>query len=247
MNPLAQISLLADSLALARPPEEHDGVRLENTYPHLLIMKLRRRFSERAPVIHECGKRARTIEDVLECWPEEVLIRGVDLAIVHVGIADCAPRVFSKFQHRLVENIHLAFVQKTILRFVSKHRRKLIQLRPNCRYVNHKTFHERVFTLATWAKRTGAAKVLFINIVCPPDEMELRSPGFHKSVKTYNDLLEKYVDNEQIFHLDLNAQVVKKGIADCTTDGIHLSEEGHEILSLALTEKVVEILGLEAA
>ena len=87
-----KIVVMADSLAMAR--EGETNVAYETTYPYLLDQWLRQRFGSRAPLLIERGMRRRTIEYVLDEWYELVDLRKPEVVIVHVGIVDCAPRVF---------------------------------------------------------------------------------------------------------------------------------------------------------
>ncbi|MFT5495253.1 MAG: acyl-CoA thioesterase-1 [Kiritimatiellia bacterium] len=235
-----KVTLLADSLAMPRPPGEGD-LRLEETYPYLLDLLCRQRLGTAAPLFVERGKRFRTIDQVVDDWPEEVIIKQADIALVQVGIADCAPRVFSRRQHAMLARWPKP-LRESVIHFVHKHRRALIRLRPQCVYVKEKNFHECVFKLATWAKRENAAQLIFVNIIRPTDEMEHRSPGYQAKVDAYNACLAQYVDHEHIHLQDLCAQVAAGGSDHLTIDGIHLNREGHRGLAIALSEQICKLL-----
>ena len=78
-----KISILADSLALPRPPGEGD-LLLEETYPYFLEHLCRQQYGINAPIVMEHGKRFRTIDQVVEDWPELVIVKQADIAIVMV-------------------------------------------------------------------------------------------------------------------------------------------------------------------
>ena len=115
-----KIVILADSLAL---PRENVGGEdlLEATYPFLLDHSLRQRLGAAAPIIFERGMRRRTIEYVLDEWNELVKLRKPDVVIVHVGIVDCAPRVFLRREASFVANIRFAWLRNRILKFAHYH------------------------------------------------------------------------------------------------------------------------------
>src|SRR5918992_220711 len=104
-----KIAILADSLALPREDVGGDEM-LEVTYPYLLDQSLRRQFGANAPLVYERGMRRRTIEYVLDDWNEQVELKKPDVVIVHVGIVDCAPRVFLRREGAFVANIRIAWV-----------------------------------------------------------------------------------------------------------------------------------------
>ncbi len=244
-NALQKVSILADSLAMPRPPGEGD-LRLEETYPYLLDQLCRQRLGTEAPLFIERGRRFRTIDQVVDDWPEGVIVKQADIAIVQVGIADCAPRVFSRRQHAMVSALPKT-LREAVISFVHTHRRRILSLRPDCVYVKEKRFHEQVFRLATLARRENAAKLIFVNIIRPTDAMELRSPGFRSKVEGYNAWLAKYVDQEHVFLQDLQAQVDAGGSDKLTIDGIHLSREGHRGLATALSEQLTTLLSPSSA
>lgn len=246
MSRAVNITLLADSLAMARPPEEVDGIRLEETYPYLVDQHFRQQYGGDAPVFHVRGRRARTVLEVLEDWPEEVVVRGARLVVVQVGIADCAPRVFSRRQHQFIETLRSDALRRAILGVVHRHRRKIIRWRPQCKYVSESRFHTAVHDLATWARRKNAAKLLLVNILRPDDSLEERSPGFKSSVEAYNAILAKYVDDEHVYLCDL-AELAGKAKEACTTDdGIHLNRMGHHVLADQLISILSRMLDVES-
>src|SRR6185503_6668370 len=96
-----RIVILADSLVL--PREEVGGEHcFEATYGFALYRALRDRFGGEAPLVIERGMRLRTIEAVLTDWHEQVTLRKADVVVVHVGVVDCAPRLFLRRERRFL-------------------------------------------------------------------------------------------------------------------------------------------------
>jgi len=236
-----KIVILADSLALPRP-ESVGNITHEATYPYLLDQSLRRQWGSMAPQVIERGMRRRTIENVLDEWAEMVVFKKPEILIIHVGIVDCAPRVFRRRESRVVERLRPVWLQKLILSFAHKHRRRIVTFRQRV-YVPPERFQSHVRDVCEKARADGVKSLVFINILTPPDPLEARSPGFKANVETYNRILQAAANEPWIQLLDLNGLVRSEGRATVLLgDGIHLNERGHDMLASELTRHVSGIL-----
>ena len=223
-----KILILADSLALPRP-EGEGYTPYESTYPFILDQTLRDGSADFNVI--ERGMRRRTIENVLEDWYELVELRKPDVVVVHVGIVDCAPRVFLRHERDRMERFRPARVRIKILDFAHKHRKQIVQLRKVV-YVPREKFAQGVNEVVERATNSGVKSLVFIDIISPPDEMEERSPGFQKNVETYNQILSGTASSAGVKLLALNDLVkANGGTSKLTVDGIHLSSEGHQLLA----------------
>jgi len=236
-----KIVILADSLALPREGVGNDAL-LEVTYPFLLDQSLRLRFGAAAPVIYERGMRRRTIEYVIDDWYELVELRKPDVVIVHVGVVDCAPRVFLRREGAFVANIRVAWLRERILKFTHDHRRAIVERRRRV-YVPLPRFERLVETVVQKGREAKLKSLVFVNIISPPDSMEERSPGFQNNVIAYNRVLQDQTKHEWISLIDLNSIVQNEGGAEkLTIDGMHLNERGHELLANELQRQVLPIV-----
>ena len=236
-----KVVILADSLAL--PREEVGGERcFEAAYPFLLHEALRQRFGSSTPLIIERGMRLRTVEAVLTDWHEQVALRTADVVIVHVGIVDCAPRVFLRRENRFLSN-RPKWIRDPILKFTHNHRRWIIQNRPRV-YVPLARFQRHVEEVNEKAKQSNLLSLVYVNIVAPPDAMEYRSPGFQRNVELYNEVLERQSTQPRVTLVDLNRLISEQGGSDAfTIDGVHLNEAGHQILAKALNQHISALMG----
>jgi len=233
-----KIVIFGDSLALPREDVGGDEL-LEVTYPFLLDQSLRRQFGAAAPLIFERGMRRRTIEYVLDEWNELVELRKPQIVIVHVGIVDCAPRVFLRREASFVANIRFAWLRERIFRFTHDHRRKIVQFRRKV-YVPLPRFERLVQQVVQKARATGVQSLVFINIIAPPDSVEERSPGFQSNVIAYNQVFQEQTKHDFVSLIDLNRMVHDEGGSDTlSVDGIHLNERGHTLLAQRLAEQVL--------
>jgi len=232
-----KIAILADSLAL--PREDVGGEELlEVTYPFLLDQSLRRQFGADAPIIFERGMRRRTIEYVLDEWDELVVLRQPQIVIVHVGIVDCAPRVFLRREASFVANIRWGWLRDRIFRFTHKHRQKIVQFRRKV-YVPLPRFERLVEQVVQKVGANEGQSLVFINIIRPPDWMEARSPGFQSNVIAYNQVLQRQTRHAFVSLIDLNRMVHDEGGPEALmVDGIHLNERGHALLAQQLETQI---------
>ena len=231
-----KIATLADSLALPREDVGGDEL-LEVTYPFLLDQSLRRKFGAAAPIIFERGMRRRTIEYVLDDWNELVELRKPQMVVVHVGIVDCAPRVFLRREASFVANIRVAWLRDRIFKFTHDNRRKIVQFRRKV-YVPLPRFERLVQQVVEKARATEVKSLVFINIIRPPDAVEERSPGFQRNVIAYNQVLEEQTKHDFVSLIDLN-RLVNDAL---TVDGIHLNERGHILLAQKLEDHILSVL-----
>jgi lysophospholipase L1-like esterase len=236
-----KIVLMADSLAMAR--EGETNVPYDATYPYLLEQSLRRRFQSDAPMVIERGMRRRTIEYVLDEWYELVDLRKADVVVVHVGIVDCAPRVFLRRERQFVENLRPAFLRESILRNVHQHRRAIVNLRKKV-YVPVERFDKLVAQVMERAKQSKLRSLVLVNIITPSVEMDERSPGFIKNVGVYNEVLKSHATRAGAHLIDLDQMIRDAGgVEQLTVDGIHINETGHAMLATEIENHILSLRG----
>jgi len=229
-----RIIIMADSLAMARPSISYDA-----TYPVLLQRSLYSRYGLRAPLVVEKAQRSRTIETVLRDWREEVVVRKADIVVVHVGVVDCAPRVFSR-REQIIINILGARLRQRILRFVHDHRSTIIRIRPSQVYASPERFRKAMQKIVRLANQEGTCLIL-VNIVSPSDDLEQRSPGFQRNVAEYNTILESQADGRSVHVLDLNGIIWTQGGGKLLCeDGHHINAGGHRLLARKLEHMILK-------
>lgn len=233
-----KVVIIADSLALARG-EGWGDIKYEETYPCLLDIGLRSKFKEIDTIVIERGMRFRTILNVLEDWDELVKLRKADFVIVHVGIVDCAPRVFSARERAILERYFPTSLRNKIINFVSKNRKRIINWRSERVYVPQTVFAEKLKVLVLKAKESGIKKLFVVNIVEPPDFIENRSPGYRNNVIKYNRMINNIIENDFIEQIDINGLLkLNGGIEKFTYDGMHINANGHRILANELLSSI---------
>ena len=162
--------------------------------------------------------------------------------IVHVGIVDCAPRVFLRREGAFVANIRFGWLRNRILKFTHDHRRRIVQFRRKV-YVPLPRFERLVETVVQKARETNVQSLVLVNIVRPPDSVEERSPGFQDNVTAYNRVLQEQTKHSFVTLIDLNRIVEDEGGSETLTiDGVHLSERGHALLAEKLEQVLLPML-----
>lgn len=235
-----KIVIMADSLAMAR--EGETNVPFDVTYPYLLDQSLRRRLGSEAPLVIERGMRRRTIEYVLDEWYELVDLRRPEVVVVHVGIVDCAPRVFLRRERQFVENLRPAFLREAILSNVHRHRRAVVNMRKKV-YVPVDRFNALVGQVIARAEASKLRSLVFVNIITPPAEMDERSPGFIRNAGIYNQILKTHADANGAHLIDLDRMIKEAGGAEqLTVDGIHLNGAGHAMLAKEIESHILSIV-----
>jgi lysophospholipase L1-like esterase len=238
-----KIVIMADSLAMPRAGETN--IAFEATYPYLLEQSLRGRKETQSSIVIERGMRRRTIEYVLDEWQELVELKTPDVVVIHVGIVDCAPRVFLRRERQFVENLRPAWFRDAVLRYVHNHRSAIVKFR-NKVYVPPERFKSLLDQVFQKARECKVRSLVFVNIITPPVEMEQRSPGFIKNVQAYNEILRMKVQGEGAHLIDLDKIVLDGGgAAKLTVDGIHINEEGHARLANEIEEHILSLAGRE--
>jgi lysophospholipase L1-like esterase len=236
-----KIVVMADSLAMAR--EGETNVAYETTYPYLLDQWLRQRFGSQAPLVCERGMRRRTIEYVLDEWYELVELRKTDVVVVHVGIVDCAPRVFLRRERQFVENLRPGFLRRSILDYVHRHRRAVVNMRKKV-YVPPERFNALVGQVMAKAKASELRSLVIVNIITPPAEMDERPPGFIRNVGIYNELLRTHAEANGAHLIDIDRLIKEAGgVEQLTVDGIHINEAGHKMLAQEIEKHVLSLIG----
>lgn len=228
------VSIIADSLALPRHRKDGD-TPYDKTYPWLL----RKALGTEGFHFVEAGKRSRTILDVIADYDELVTLRRSRMLIAHVGLVDCAPRVFTPTERAFVSK--LPWIVRAPLLKVIKHMRPwFIDINKVTQWVPADQFRESCQNLITMARNDGLSKILFISILQVNDLLESRSPGFSRCVNEHNAIILSLATSDGFVEvLDINPLIeAHGGNAALTVDGMHLNNEGHRLL----TEQLIPII-----
>jgi lysophospholipase L1-like esterase len=209
--------LLGDSLCLPRN-ENEKRVRYECLYPVLL------NNSSGLQIIN-FSRRSKTIVDIRSEIGEIVLYEP-KVVILHIGIVDCAPRIFSK-----KEKIMYSRFPRILRDFVIRNRKKRrtnIQGKNPLRkvYVNPELFKKTYLEVISMLRQELCdLRIIIIPISGYLNRLELKSKGFKHNIDLYNQLLYQ-ISNETNCELLNNSDMLLSS-EYYVDDYYHLSETGH--------------------
>jgi hypothetical protein len=244
--PAWRILLIADSLGLPRPAMpayDSHAVIYDQTYPYLLSTNLKK-IEKSGELCFEWvmnAERARTMPKALGYWTGEGSLFLPKIVLIHVGIVDCAPRVFTPLEHYLVGKVKPLSLQKSVLNFVSRNRRKRILARPKV-YTSLPKFAEAASDIARGCAEAGV-RLGFISIAPTNEVLAYRSPGIKENIVNYNQVLQNVAHEWGASFIDFYSALSSYSPDEYLLgDGHHLDLQGHVILTDLLLNWVKSIV-----
>ncbi|MHA1292118.1 MAG: SGNH/GDSL hydrolase family protein [Promethearchaeota archaeon] len=159
------------------------------------------------------SKPRRIIYDIIQYQP--------DIVIVHLGIVDCAPRLFTQTQRDIISSLPI-FMRRKIIRFLSKHRYGFTKVFQKV-YVEINEFKKNYQTIIEAIIKNGAIPII-INILKPSEDLIHRSFNFDGKVRSYNKILLEISKKYNINLIDLYS-LISENPELRWKDGIHLSSK----------------------
>ena len=236
-----RIVALADSLSLPRI-EGEERVIWDDTWPYRLqqMLTATETATETTMEVINCGRRARLVETINDHdFLEHIAWKRPDIVILQVGVVDCAPRIFSKKQHALL-NLPVVppAVRNRIIKWGSANRRKLIGSQPLAKvYTPPERFRGE---LDTFGKKVSnhdeTVRLLVLPIVIDWDRAEAKSPGYGANVNAYNQILKQFCEVRHATWVELPrlTMATEDVSAYFCSDGYHLNAEGHQLVATAV-------------
>ena len=215
---MRRLVILGDSLGMAtgvRSVRHPDAVEYEESYPYLL-----RAACPGWDVISCCRRSNRTDKQVRgQDLSDDILLFKPHVVVVHLGINDCAPRLFGKYAGFIVSNLPSA-LREPIIEVASSRRAFLTRRFPKV-LVNPTAFAANVTTLLRTIRSTGAYPIV-IGIADTNSENKARSYGYENNIRKYNAILKEGARAYDAAFID----IFSRGDAILLPDGIHLTGVG---------------------
>jgi hypothetical protein len=154
--------------------------------------------------------------------------------VLQVGIVDCMPRLFSKFEKEVLSWLP-ARLSNYIINNRGKRRAKILGRQRNpMTAVSKEEFAENLRYFRLLIEEN--TKILFIPIITNSEKMEVKSPGHIGLVNDYNQIAR---NTEGIVFI---GSIIEKSQVDPEIffheDGYHLSCFGNKEIALAINEAV---------
>ena len=232
-----RIIIYTDSLGRPRPDLDKDATNYSEIYASLLRNKLKG-IAEIELLTNDGTDTDASIYLSKVC----IAFREPDIVIYHLGVNDCAPRVFKKGSKPWIYSKYW-FKKITFnigAKIVTKYRNKLTKWR-NFTYVKPEKFKSNFQVMMDEVKLYSPnAKFIGVSISESYEWMDKKSYGHMRNVKQYNSILNDVFKGGFI---DVNKLV--PGVEErLIHDGVHFTKHTHQVLAEELYKHVSEILKL---
>jgi len=228
------ITILGDSLDMTRLSE---NIYYKDTYAYKL-----NNFLEKEYFVINRARRTNTIlkQTISYNISNDILCYKSKYTIIHLGIVDCAPRLFSEKERRILHYIKPKKIANYIIKVKSHNRYFFTKNFPKV-YVNLETFKLKYnFLVDQIINKTQFKKIFIINIAKTNKKNERRSYNFNSNICTYNnviyDIYKKYKNHIQLIDFYKMTEENPNLLLD---DGIHITKEAHNILASILYKKII--------
>lgn len=240
-SPPTTVLVVGDSLAMVRP---NDGIFIQDIYPSLLQRSLGSTF-----LVVNGAKRANTTRDILtDDYFHAEIVRPCmpTIVIIHLGIVDCTPRLFTQREKSI-----LAIMERTpLIRHLG---RWLISRRSSKRYAHTQTrkiqlvpLDEYESNLSRFVDRTrqetGCQRFLFINIVQPGPRLTDRNHGIAVLIARYNNAISRIAATAKAAVIDLNGFTAGNPSL-LLPDGYHITGTCHALLASDIQRMIMSTGG----
>ncbi|MBL8161426.1 MAG: SGNH/GDSL hydrolase family protein [Anaerolineae bacterium] len=231
------INVVGDSLSLVRPAE---GIRGDDLYWMLLQERLGPPYYV---VAH--SRRSNDTAQVVRTMHEDILAFPMFALVLHLGIVDCFPRLFSKREHDLLHvltRLHLGTITRTVTRLAARHRLGLTR-RFQKHYVSLPDFTHNLHTIMGAVQGCNAAQhIILLGILDTSAEKASRTYQAVESIRAYDAVLRRMtIQYPCVHYIDLNGYFKAQGITPTLPDGHHLSPAAHPHVA-ALLEATIRRL-----
>lgn len=192
----------------------------EQTYPYLLQQELGR---------NEVVPRNLRLNDTahqFKMMHEDVGLFKPDVVVMQLGIVDCAPRLFWRFEHKLVSYIN-KFIP--VVGFISKFRYPLTRVFPKV-YVSKNRFRTNLRKIFNYLRKHDIETIV-INIADTSEVNKSKSYKYEDNIRDYNAILYDETPDKNLF-----IDIFSYGSDILLEDGIHLNEYGNKVVA----DKILE-------
>lgn len=221
-----ELLVLGDSLGLPRPDDKSGPTMgADGTYSTLILDRLPDHG------VQSYCQRFFTTRHVLELLQERADLGGSSDVVVHVGLNDCANRIFLEHE-RISLDLLPPETKEKVVNFGQQHRRLILRNLPSSHYVTPEEFRSNLETVLALLRGRGARRVVLATIVLPPARFWPATPGINRNFGQYNLIMMEVAARHGGLLLDIDRHVWARSQQDVLLpDGMHLSRSGHELFA----------------
>ncbi|MBU2868072.1 SGNH/GDSL hydrolase family protein [Pacificibacter marinus] len=225
--------LLGDSLGLPRSEQISGKYRgAETTYGWMLGYQAHP-FQPTAVC-----QRYFTTDDAVRVLTEEPALAQTKHAVIHLGLNDCANRMFLEHE-RLALSLLKDDLRQKIVGFAQTHRQAILRELPGRHYVSADRFRSNLDLICMLLRMGGTDKIILTTVILPPSKFWHATPGVNANFASYNMEVMSAVQRNDATLLDLDRLVTEQGALKMLVDDrMHLSVDGHTLF----TREVVKLL-----
>ncbi|MGP1717949.1 MAG: SGNH/GDSL hydrolase family protein [Methylophilus sp.] len=224
-----KVLIIGDSLSMVRPDQD---IKHEDIYAYLLQQELNNDGYNYFVLNASC--RANSSQNAVSTnfLCETLDSIKPDLIVYFLGIVDCMPRLFGRYQRLLIRAMMsvklLRILGKLIISYHSRNRylftqRKLIQFVPIDSWKEN---------LEKFVEKTSC-KIVFVNIPHPGKQLQTRNFEIEKIIKDYNNCLNVIAENNNAIVLNFYNETFKRPDL-LLDDGYHITKNAHQWLTKEL-------------
>jgi lysophospholipase L1-like esterase len=226
------VVVIADSLGLPRAEEASlpdAGIPL--TYADK-IQNWSTTKGAKVPLrVHALCQRYFTTDNVVQQLTAMRMSLSSAYVLVHVGLNDCATRIFTHTE-RLAVGLLDESTQHKLLDFVRTYRRPIVHRYPEYNYVDLPSFNENLEKAVKLVRSHKGAHIAFVTIVQPRFAAERHTPHLRWNFTRYNWAIYDVAKRMSVDVIDADRLCWAKGLDQALNpDGIHLSAIGHDMMA----------------
>ena len=220
------LAILSDSLAMPRPDDKTgNDLGAARTYPWLLVDALP------AKSVTSIAQRFFTTHDVVNQLAADPKLGANSDIIIHVGLNDCAKRMFTVAQ-RLSLSLLPEALNKSMVLFAQKYRIDILLHLPAQHYSTIWEFRTNLDHALMLLRERKARKIILATIILPPAKHWPGTPGVNLNFATYNLEIMAAAQRHGALLLDIDryiwATFHESGLGP---DGMHLADKGHRMFT----------------
>jgi lysophospholipase L1-like esterase len=234
------VTILGDSLALVRP---EDDISETDLYSY----KIQSRYFDEFYVLNKAMKS----NDTRFVNSREALVYQIQAArssffVIHLGLVDCTPRLFTSSQHSLLGEMTQLPILEKLAHWIIKQRSKRRMELTKKRVIFRTTVEEYEENLNGIVEKihqhNPVERIFLINIAFPGKNFVSRNYDVVNHIKKYNEVLERIAKKSDVSLVDINSATLQHP-EFLLSDGQHLSKLGHDFLAKRINDELAAFIG----
>ncbi len=214
-----KIIIITDSTGNPRVNINNEKVDLENTFPYLIKKNfIDYKFWQLSFASISTKQLLSQAQTYLVDWEPDIII-------VHSGINECKPSIFSE------ENLKKLF---SFFGYFSKYLKILVYNPLFIKFFNKTITTSKKFErdINIFKNYFPKSEIFWIEISCE-DILDKRFPGVLKNVESYNSSLKK-IFKENFINVTKNLKTSNGFLKD----GLHYNENGHKVIYIEINKRL---------